>query len=392
VTAPPSGPAAFPLTGRVLAASFAFLLWLEVGYAAMLAWAAGLAWPTALWQGALCVLAIPLLLSVVVRFVALPKLFPRLPKALLGVLWILGTFSEVVLPWLGWSTLLWRLSAGTWSDALAPGGGVAAFSYLTGVAILVLWGPRPRDVQVTEVEIPIPDLPPPFDGYRILHVSDLHASLYLSVSQLRARLAPAASLSADLIVFTGDLTGDRPLLDGAADALAALSAPDGLVAVLGNHDHWLGPELVQEALRARGLRPLLNAHFVLEHGGGKLVIAGVDNPAYADRDDLGAALDGVGEEEVVILLSHAPEIILRPLAARASLLLCGHTHGGQIALPLLGPLYVASKLGRRWAAGLHRLDRGWLYINRGLGEIFPPLRILCPPEIAVLTLRRVGSD
>jgi predicted MPP superfamily phosphohydrolase len=195
----------------------------------------------------------------------------------------------------------------------------------------------------------------------------------------------------DLVVFTGDLTGEERRLERAADALATLTAPDGVLAVRGNHDNWVSPRRVPEALRARGIRPLVNEHVVLAREGATLVIAGADNPAYADRDDLAAALEGVGEEQIVILLCHAPEIILRPLAARAALILSGHTHGGQIVLPLVGPLYVASKLGRRWAAGLHRLEHGWLYINRGLGEIFPPLRLLCPPEIAVITLRR-GSN
>ena len=385
------GSAAPPLTGRVLVASLLFLAWMEAGYAAALVGAAHQPVAMALWQGALCLVAIPALLLAVVKFVALPKHFPRLPKSALNVLWMLGTVSELVLPWLGWSTLLWLLNGGVWASALGPGGALAAFSYLTGLAILLRFGPRPRDVQVTRLDLLLPNLPAAFDGYRILHISDLHASLYLSVARLRARLAVAADEPRDLVVFTGDLTSDLPRLDGAAAALAGLTAPGGALAVLGNHDNWLSAREVQEALRRRGIRPLVNAHVVIARNGGKLVIAGVDNPAYANRDDLAAALEGVGEEEVVILLCHAPEIILRPRAARAALILSGHTHGGQIVLPLLGPLYVPSRLGRRYASGLHQLEHGWLYINRGLGEIFPPLRVLCPPEIAVVTLRRAAD-
>jgi len=380
-----------PLTGRVLAASLVFLLWMEAGYAALLFWVARQPLPTALWQGAACLIAVPPLLLAVVRLVSLPKLLPRLPKPVVNLLWMIGSVAEVVLPWLGWSALVWLLSGGSWRSALAPGGAIAVFSYLTGTVILLRYRPRPEHVQLTEFEVAIPGLPPAFDGYRILQVSDLHASLYLPVAEVRARLAVAASVARDLVVFTGDLTGERPFLEGAADALATLTAPDGALAVPGNHDNWLSGRLVQEALRARGIRPLVNAHVTITRGGATLVVAGVDNPAYADRDDLAAALEGVGEEQIVILLCHAPEIILRPRAARASLILSGHTHGGQIVLPLVGPLYVPSKLGRRWAAGLHRLDHGWLYINRGLGEIFPPLRVLCPPEIAVVTLRRAAN-
>jgi predicted MPP superfamily phosphohydrolase len=223
---------------------------------------------------------------------------------------------------------------------------VAGFAYLTGVAILVLFSPRPRDVEITRLEIPIPGLPPAFDGYRILHLSDLHASIYLSVARMRARLAVAAAEPRDLVVFTGDLTGDRPLLAAAAEALAELTAPDGTLAVLGNHDHWLGASEVQAALESRGVKALMNQRVTVERGGERLIFAGVDNSAYAERDDLAAALAGVREGDTVILLSHAPGIILRPLAKRASLILCGHTHGGQIVLPLIGAFYVPSTLGR----------------------------------------------
>lgn len=378
-----------PLTGRVLGATLLFLLWLEAGFVFALMWAAGLPLTTALWQAALCLAAVPALLFAVVKFVSLPKHLPHLPKPALGALWALGTLSEIVLPWLGWSTLLWLLNGGTWFRALGPGGAVAGFAYLTGVAILALFSPRPRDVKIARSEVPIPNLPAAFDGYRILHVSDLHASIYLSIARLRQRLAVAAAEPRDLVVFTGDLTGDRPLLAGAADALAELTAPDGLLAVLGNHDHWLGVRDVQAALQSRGAKVLMNQRVAIARGGERLLFAGVDNSAYAERDDLAAALAGVREGDTVILLSHAPGIILRPLAKRASLILCGHTHGGQIVLPLLGAFYVPSKLGRRWAAGLHQLEHGWLYINRGLGEIFPPLRLLCPPEVGVVTLRGV---
>jgi hypothetical protein len=118
----------------------------------------------------------------------------------------------------------------------------------------------------------------------------------------------------------------------------------------------------------------------------------VNDSAYTGKADLAAALAGIPEGVVVILLSHAPTIVRDPLAGRAALILAGHTHGGQVVLPVIGPLYVPSRLGRRHAAGLHRIGNAWLFITRGVGEIIPPLRINCPPEIALLTLRAAAPN
>jgi predicted MPP superfamily phosphohydrolase len=384
----PQSPSVPKLTPRVVGGTLAFLLWLVLGYAAIL-WRVGeLSLGTALWQGALYLVAVPFLLLLVVLLVSLPKPFHKvLPRPVLAGFWIFGGLSELFAPWLGWSLLIWLLNAHT-PRALALGGELALFSYLTGVAIMVVFGPRPRTVQITTLDLPIAGLPAAFDGYRILHVSDLHISYYFSARQARARLARAAGLEPDLVVFTGDLTGERERLEGAADALATLRGRDGAVAVLGNHDNWLGAPRVMESLWHRGVRPLVNSSLAIARGGEHLYIVGVDNAAYTARDDLSTALQGIGEEATVILLSHAPEIVLRPLALRAAVILAGHTHGGQVVLPLLGPLHVPSKLGRHHASGLYATPTGWLFITRGLGEVFPPLRVLCPPEIAHLTLRR----
>jgi len=373
-------------------ACVALCLWLAAGYAAALTAAAGMTWARALWQAGLCVAAIIPLLLLVVFLLSLPKEFRRhLSRPLLGLLWLTGNLAQLAVPWLGWSLLLFLLnrpglSAG---EALLAGGAIAAFSYLTGVAVLVLAHPRPRDVVVTRVEIALAELPGAFDGYSILHISDLHANRFFPVSSIAARLAAAGPLQPDLVVFTGDLTSaGRHRVAAAAELLGRISAADGAAAVLGNHDHWMGEEEVRSALSAQRVRVLVNEHIVLRRGGQSLYLAGVDDASYTRKDDPAKAMAGIPEGAAVILLSHAPDVILRRESARADLILAGHTHGGQIALPRLGPLYVPSRLGRRYAGGLHKLDDGWLFVNRGLGEVFPPLRVDCPPEVAVITLRR----
>jgi uncharacterized protein len=144
---------------------------------------------------------------------------------------------------------------------------------------------------------------------------------------------------------------------------------------------------VQAELATHGVRMLVNEHIVVSREGKSICLAGVDNAAYRRRDDITATLGGIPDGVVIVLLSHAPEVVMRPGCEGVGLTLSGHTHGGQVVLPLVGPVHVTSEVGRRCASGLFRCGDGWLYISRGVGEIFPPLRLLCPPEITLITLR-----
>ncbi len=376
--------------GRQLAAFALLLVWLEAGCAAVLMHFVPLPWRAALWQAAVCVLASPPLLLLVIKVLSSAKAIQRLPRAVSAVFWVLLDLSQVALPWLGWSALVALMNAGrvSYLGAVWAATPVALFSYLTGSAIVLAFRPKPSDVQIAYHDVPVPGLPRPFDGYCILHLSDLHAGGTVSLGGTAERLRPAASLDPDLIAVTGDFASGMPgRIDGVAALLGGLSAPDGVVAVLGNHDHWMGEERVIDALSKAGLTLLLNGNLALQRDSEALYLVGVEDASYSKRDDLPAALRGVPDDVPVILLSHSPEIMEQPLSARASLILSGHTHGGQVVLPYVGPIHVPSDVPRRFASGLHQLDGRWLFVNRGLGEIFPPLRINCPPEIAILTLR-----
>ena len=146
-----------------------FLAWLEAGYAVALALFAQLSAYAALWEAAACIAAIPLLLSAVIAFLALPKYVQGLPGSVRTAAWVGGGAAEIALPWLGWSWLLHLLNGGdlSWPAALRAGAAVALFSYLTGFLLLLRFRPRPRDVEVTRLEIPIRGLPEEFDGYQI---------------------------------------------------------------------------------------------------------------------------------------------------------------------------------------------------------------------------------
>jgi predicted MPP superfamily phosphohydrolase len=381
--------------GRQLGALALLFVWLEAGYAAALMQSVPLPWRAALWQAAVCVLANPPLLLLVIKVLSSAKAIQRLPRAISVVFWVLLDLSQVVLPWLGWSALIALMNAGrvSYLGAVWAATPVALFSYLTAFAIVLAFRPKPSDVQIAYHDVPVPGLPRTFDGYRILHLSDLHAGGLVSLHATAERLRPAASLDPDLIAVTGDFaSGMAGRIDAAAALLGGMSAKDGVVAVLGNHDHWMGEERVIDALSKAGLKLLLNGSLAIPRDGEALYLVGVKDASYTKRDDLSAALRGVPDGVPVILLSHSPEIMDQPLSARASLILSGHTHGGQVVLPYVGPIHVPSEVPRRLASGLHQLDGRWLFVNRGLGEIFPPVRINCPPEMALLTLRSAPAS
>jgi len=376
-------------TRREVLLALLLALWLEVGYALALKLVAGLAWVIALWQAAACVVASgPLLLAVII-VLSVPKKLARLSRTAYVATWPFMSLAQYGLPWLGWSALVWWLNGGgvSTSETLRSGAAIAVFSYLSGFVAMLRLRPRPEDVEVTRTDVSVERLPPSFDGYQILHLSDLHNGSPLARASLSERLAAADGLAPDLVLFTGDLAARAEALEEAASALGRLKARDGIIAVLGNHDHWLGKQPVSEALAAAGVRVLGNEHMALERTGSALYLVGVEDCCYIGRDDLPGALRGVPDGAPVIIATHSPDIVFEPLAARASLILSGHTHGGQVVFPWIGPLYVPTRLGRRRMQGLLSVAGRLLYINRGLGEIFPPMRLHCPPEIALVTLR-----
>jgi predicted MPP superfamily phosphohydrolase len=202
-----------------------------------------------------------------------------------------------------------------------------------------------------------------------------------------ADLATAAQ--PDVIVLTGDyVTRSTKFMRSGAAALAKLSAPLGVIAVLGNHDYWTDPDVVGHLLRdTAGARVLKNETEVLERSGEYLAIAGLDDPVTRN-DDLDRTLAAVPPSCPVVLLAHTPDIAPKAAERGVDLVLAGHTHGGQVVLPWIGPPIVNSKHGKRLASGLAQVKGTKVYTNRGVGMAIVPIRINCPPEVALITLRR----
>lgn len=258
--------------------------------------------------------------------------------------------------------------------------GIGGAGYAVGI--------EPGWVDVRNIAVMLPRLSSVFHGYRVVQVSDLHAGGWTTREHLADVVATVNAQSPDLIVITGDFVSGN--LDEAGRDIAAtlgdLSARDGVLAVLGNHDHWAGVGRVREILAPMPLRELANQAHTIERGGSLLTIAGVDD-IWEKMNRLEDALAEIPTEGAAILLAHEPDFADEAAASgRFDLQLSGHSHGGQVVIPFLAPPQLPY-LGRKYHTGLYKVGEMLEYTNRGIGMIRPYVRFNCRPEITVLELR-----
>ena len=243
------------------------------------------------------------------------------------------------------------------------------------------------DIEVTRHELFIDDLPPAFDGFRIAFLTDTHVTSFMRRAFYRECINRVNAFDPDIVLLGGDFVTWRKDIPLMADVLlTGLTAHDGVYAVLGNHDYWSNGDDVRTAMEARGVRFIINQNVQLARNGEHLWLTGIDE-VYRGEPDVAAAFDGIGESEPCIGVSHHPDIIDELDGRRLDLLVCGHTHGGQIRLPFFGPIVIPSQHEGEFAEGFHRVRGVLMYVSRGIGAV-PPLRILCRPEVATFTLRR----
>ncbi len=243
------------------------------------------------------------------------------------------------------------------------------------------------DLEVTRHEVYVDDLPASFDGYRIAFLTDTHVASIMRRGFYREAVAQAMRFDPDLILLGGDfVTWERHIPLMAEVLLTGLEARDGVYAVLGNHDYWAGADSVIAAMTARGARFLVNRSVVIRRGGEAISLIGIDE-LYRGTPDVDHTFALVNPRMPCIGVSHHPDIIGLLEGRRVNLLVCGHTHGGQIRVPFFGSIVVPSKHEGRYASGFHREESVLMYVSRGIGAI-PPLRILCKPEVATFVLRR----
>lgn len=284
--------------------------------------------------------------------------------------------------------MLFVMALPLWALGWLPPTSVALLAYALGLSVSgwSVWGLRRRP-RVRRVEVPLSGLPPALDGYTVLQLTDLHIGSFDPPSRGARWVEMANALEPDLTVVTGDLvTSGVEFYDDTAELLGRLRARDGVLVSMGNHDQWDAERLIA-AIRAHGPEVLLNEWRRVVRDGATLVVAGIDD-RYSGRADLDAALAGRPEGGPTLLLSHYPDFFERAAAQGVELTLSGHTHGGQIGLPLFGDrLNIASLSGHR-SRGLFRSGSSQLYVSSGLGTTGPPMRLGVAPEIALLVLKR----
>ncbi len=272
---------------------------------------------------------------------------------------------------------------GTWNPARA-----AAGALLGAWALLV----EPRRLRVEESTVTPRAWPPALDGLRVAVLADLHAGApHVDEAFLERVVEKANAAGADLVALLGDLVDDDVALgshvppEAVAARLERLRAPLGVAAVLGNHDWKHDGERVWRALEGAGIRVLEDDVVELRHRGARLWLAGFADAA-TDGADVEGTLAAIPAGEPVLALTHSPDLFPK-VPRRVALTLSGHTHGGQVNLPLVRRWAIPSRFGDRYAAGHVEEGGRHLFVHRGLGTSELPVRFRAPPQIAVLTLR-----
>ncbi|MBZ5557189.1 MAG: metallophosphoesterase [Acidobacteriia bacterium] len=248
-------------------------------------------------------------------------------------------------------------------------GGGGAYGYLYGRHAL----------EVTRATVPVAGLPRALGGLTVGLLTDVHRSRWVSHDDVAHAVTALMSQRPDLIVLGGDYVSwqDKDFIEPSAEALAPLSAPNGVFAILGNHDD---DHRTPAALEKRGVQVLKDARTRLTIRNETLELVGIRFWTKRQIEIAELTRDAIG---TTVLLAHDPRRITEAAALNVPLVLSGHTHGGQVVLPVLGAI-AAQKFPV--AAGLARRDRTTMFVSRGVGTIYVPVRINCPPEVAVLTL------
>jgi uncharacterized protein len=252
-----------------------------------------------------------------------------------------------------------------------------------------------HELEIVYRPIAITNLPDPFHGYRIVQLSDIHLDEYTEPFFLERIVHDVNALAPDLVLLTGDFIthGSLTFIAGGhairrcSEILTTLTAPLRY-GVLGNHDVSFNGPLVVKALAEHGTPVLVNQHIPIERNGARLWLCGVDDPGTSSPNlDLAIPAKPDGP---VLLMAHEPDyadqVVAHPRGPLVDLILAGHSHGGQIRLPFLGPL-ILPPMGSKYPEGHYRFNQMQLYVNRGIGTVGLPFRLNCPPEITVITLQ-----
>jgi predicted MPP superfamily phosphohydrolase len=280
---------------------------------------------------------------------------------------------------------------------MAGGGTFGRRRFLRGAALLGAAGAtgalpaaaaaRAGGPEAEHVTFSVPGLDPAHDGLRVAQLSDLHVGPRAAPAAVRAAIAQANAFEPDLVVLTGDyLSRRRSDVAAMRDHLGGLRGP--VLAVLGNHDVWLDPRGAADALRGHGYEVLENAWTAVRLRGAPFTVVGVGDH-FTQRDDVVHAVRGLpARGPAPLVLAHGPRTARKVAAlGRPAVCLSGHTHGGQIVVPIVTPLLLAS-IREPYVRGHYRVGDVQLYVNRGVGTSGLRVRFNAPAEVTLATFRR----
>lgn len=245
----------------------------------------------------------------------------------------------------------------------------------------------PAHFEVVNLKVNVPKLSPLFHGYRIVHISDIHYGQWMSAERMAGVAELINRQHPDMVAMTGDFVSySGKNINGLADGLKTISTRDGAIAVLGNHDHWLDSSRVRSILNRGQVTELDNSVLSVERAGSRLHFAGLDTTSL-NKHRLATVMDKLPLDGPAVLLVHEPHFAdTASKTKRFSLQLSGHSHGGQVVLPLLGMPFLHGSF-KKYCSGRYQAGGMTVYTNRGLGANTFWLRVNCKPEITVIELQ-----
>ena len=270
---------------------------------------------------------------------------------------------------------------------------IILLALLCCLAFLALWAfvIEPSRLVLRDTRITLPSWPANFKGMRIAVISDLHAgSPFITIDKIHQIVEMTNAARPDLILMPGDFViqgvpGGRFMEpEDMASALKGLRARFGVFATLGNHDWWYNGQRVKKSLENAGITVLENDAAMIERDGAAIWVVGIGDK-WEGNPDIAKALARVNDSAPIVALTHNPDIF-PPIPARVALTIAGHTHGGQVALPIIGRPIVPSDYGERYAAGHIVEGSKHLFVTTGVGTSILPVRFRVPPEISLLTI------
>lgn len=283
-----------------------------------------------------------------------------------------------------YAILRWSISAEAWPIADPRTISLTILAAAAGLSVVGLV--QARCPRIRWVTIPIENLPDDLHGYRIVQWSDVHVGPTIQRRFVQSLVERTNALDPDAVAITGDFVdGYVADLREHVEPLAGLRTRDGAFYVTGNHEYYWRAGEWCPLLQSYGLDFLKNEHRVITRGDARIAFAGVTDPVgrYTHKQDLGRAIAGAPDDAVKVLLSHRPQMAAPAARLGVDIQLSGHTHGGQFF-----PFNLIIRRFQPIVAGLHRVGRLWLYVNRGTGYWGPPSRLAVGGEITVIELAR----